>query len=100
MQKIRVFHDPLGGGYRARQLRIGQVTNRRPLHDRIPANPDGIVEADAHEAVIQPDRPTMHRRHIRQDMPGQRLPSTKQGLARPDGLIADGHYQAKLVAAA
>jgi len=81
MEKVRIFRNPLGDGYRACQLCVGQVTNRRSPHDRIPADSDCVIETDTHEAMIQPDRPTMHGCHIRQDMTGQRVPLVEQGPA-------------------
>ena len=74
-----MFGNPFGGCDRACQLRVGKVTDSRSGHDGVPPDANSVIQADAHEAMVQLDRPTLRRRHARQRVPGQNKPPVEQG---------------------
>ena len=70
-QQRRFADNPLGNVYRTPELVVIEVPSGRTPYELVPALADGVVQADAHEAMIYPDRPAVLSCHAGQRIPGQ-----------------------------
>ncbi len=90
-QQAWTCRHALRNGDGAGELIIGQVPNGGTADAPVPASFERRVEANAHEAVIEPDRPRVNRRHGGEDVAGQRLPARQKFRTRWS--VSDRHYQ-------
>ena len=82
-----VSQNGLGDGNRPRQVGVGGVPDGRAGNDLVPGAAEACVETNPHEAMIQPDRPAMVRRHARKLPPGQIQPARNEcGPAASSGV--------------
>jgi len=77
-QQRRFGDDAPRRRHRGRQLLVDEVADRRPSRHAVPARAERRVETHPHEAMVEPDRPSLRRGHPGQHVPGQGQPLFEQ----------------------